>query len=52
MPAEAGVNVVQLEPVRGIEVYASMSRIPAGVGITAMDASCGVILIWTGKSSP
>ncbi len=49
MPVEAGVNIVQPGQLHGIEVFASTSRVPAGLGVMAADVACGLIAIWTTK---
>jgi hypothetical protein len=51
VPLEAGVNVARPDEVRGVEVFASAGRTPSGIGVTAMDAACGVIAVWTGKGN-
>ncbi len=49
VPIQAGVNVVRLPEVRGVEVFASSARMPSGLGITASDAACGLIAVYTGR---
>ena len=48
-PVEAGVNLARPADVYGLEVFASTARAPAGLGLMAADAACGLIAIWTGR---
>ncbi|MDQ8155452.1 MAG: hypothetical protein P3B98_12405 [Gemmatimonadota bacterium] len=49
MPMQAGVNVARPTELLGLEVFASTARTPAGLGLLATDAACGVIAVYTGK---
>jgi hypothetical protein len=52
IPVDVGINVVRPSEVLGLEVYASAGRLPTGVGVSAQDAACGLIVILTGTASP
>lgn len=52
IPVDVGINVVRPSEIFGLEVYASAGRLPTGVGVSAQDAACGLIVILTGKEAP
>ena len=50
MPVETGVNVIRPDEIMGMEVFTSAARTPVGMGVSAEETACGLIVIYSRSS--